>query len=84
MIDYNLLKFLLIIPFCMSKSKCSSSSCILGKSSNKYGGARIGTCFEVQLANLKGLSIHTLTNVVGFTFHSINGTNQLRIHRVRD
>ena len=61
----------------MFECKCSNSSCILGKSTNKYGGVRTDSCFEVQIADLKGLSVHLLNyNVVGFTFHSIYGTNK--------
>jgi hypothetical protein len=57
-----------------------AQNCLVLQSTNFYGGQRStfdqNLCFEVQVGDLRGIIVHTNSNLVGFTFNFINGTTR--------
>ncbi len=55
-------------------------NCLILQSTNIYGNQRStfdqNSCFEVQVADLKEIIVHTNLNLVGFTFNFKDGTTQ--------
>jgi hypothetical protein len=54
-----------------------AQNCLVLQSTNFYGGQRStfdqNLCFEVQVADLKEIIVHTNSNLVGFTFNFKDG-----------
>jgi hypothetical protein len=57
-----------------------AQNCLVLQSTNFYGGQRStfdqNLCFEVQVADLKEIIVHTNSNLVGFTFNFKDGTTR--------